>query len=316
MQKLIYSILLALVSINLQAMSLFTEERFSTFDEETSFVVFQKYDNGADDDSIRARYSFEYLFAKSEPENNKNIDIGFSYTGEFDFYIFTRNSGPVINRTNNPALNFRYNLDNSDFSTNFLNISTVGFSLEHRSNGQVTSVYAKERRSGQYNTQVALTNGDHEYFDGLSREADYITLKTNLQVGYNHKDEYKCDATLLCADVWLSYKIYIQDGSSITWGKDALSNTSIKDYDIFRVRAINTFEIFTQSVTVETDYRLGNEYFKTDSIDLGISVPYEIDTTYKVPFYLRFHSGPMDRLSNYTKNYNSIAFGLVFTYDE
>lgn len=92
---------------------------------EPSHMLFNKAQN--DEWAIRAHYSFQYSIYPTRREvpceqvrfADANLltlvepayDIYFSYTGEFDFYAGTRPSGPVVNRTSNPALHARFQND-------------------------------------------------------------------------------------------------------------------------------------------------------------------------------------------------------------
>ena len=62
--------------------------------------------------------------------------------------------------------------------------------FEHRSNGQVTEADEKitdptSADFGRYKTQIAFENDDHEYFDGLSRGANYLSLTFPVNLGSN-----------------------------------------------------------------------------------------------------------------------------------
>lgn len=315
---------------NNESNRLINTDRFVPFEEETSYLILQ--DTGGDERSWEGRYAFEYILYNCELGNKKGnickkrpdlFEFTFSYVGEFDFYALTRYSGPVINRISNPAFNIRYKPNKESWPSDYLTLYMFGVSAEHRSNGQVTSVYDKDTdvnstTSGQYNTQIAYENNDRYYFDGISRGADYVTAKLNIQIGKNSATKESCNSNIGCFDVGLSYKYYIHDNNDITWGELVGSDTGVEDYDIFRVKVINMFKtplpfLVNHKTTLELDYTVGKKGLKTDSYDVSITVPVQFFGL-KLPMYARFHNGPMDRLSDYTKEYNSLGIGLVFTH--
>ena len=285
-------------------------ERFQPYD--TNYALMQ----GTKDDerAVEVQYSFKYLFYNCEfweaeslvgcTSNNK-AKLFFSYTGEFDFYMGTRESGPVINRVSNPALHFR--VDDTDENPI---IDWVDFGVEHRSNGQVVDVNEVDNDPasptfGQFLTQIEYQAGNHKYFDTLSRSANYINLAMGVET----------DAT---RRIKFSYKFYFNDDSNITWGPLAGTDTEIDDYDLLNIDYSETFDIGFQhfpELTFGVEYVIGREGFDTDSVDINLIIPWEMDGKgWQIPFLIRAHIGPMDRLSDYTQSRNSIGFGVAFSY--
>lgn len=268
-----------------------------------NYVIWQNTDD--DEDAMEAHYSFRYrLFdcQKDEEtvEGESAVDeskfyVDFSYTGEFDFYLGTRSSGPVINRLSNPAFHFIWEY----YQSNVINYFDIG--LEHRSNGQVTDadefIGVPGTSTFRYRTQLAYENNDHEYFDTISRSANYISFVA----GNNSSEDYKWS---------VGYKYYINDESNITWGGLAGSDVNVEDYDLINLDF--STKLFGDTA-LSVSYLLGRELFSTDSIDIGLYIPPNSDDGgWNVPFYIRAHFGPMERLSDYTKSSYSIGVGVIF----
>jgi hypothetical protein len=282
-----------------------------------------------DEQALEVQYSFKYALYDCQRYNEKGwfgcgkdartkLSGFFSYTGKFDFYMFTRNSSPVINRTSNPALhaNLEHEHNNGLFAWGDLGI-------EHRSNGQVVEVNTKDTNPasptfGQYQTEIEYQKGNHEYFDRLSRDANYF----NLAIGVKRMSEPNPKAIWLDrkteTNLDLGVKLYFTDDSDVTWGKYAGTGSRFKDFDLVRLRAHHTVKGLHNKfpeIIVGLEYLIGRKAFSTDSLDLYLIAPFiSKNGGWEIPLMLKGHLGPMDRLSDYTRSVNSIGVGLVFSY--
>ena len=311
----------------------FEKTRFTPF--EPSFLLpaqKSKPANGqADDRAMEARFSFQYIvfncnlsFKGPSEKCNENADtfeLSLSYTGEFDFYMGTRESGPVINRISNPALNFGWKLKDKRWKSSAFSFSKLGFSIEHRSNGQVVDVDdtitdESSPDAGMFLTQIEFEQGNQEYFDSLSRGANYVNLKSRFHVGHNSKNAALCNSRFSCVNIWADYKLYFSDDSNITWGRLANSGVNIEDYDLLRIILSNTFNVtrYDHPITLSFDYTIGKKLTETDSFDINVVIPLRL-AGWNVPLLFRYHHGPMDRLSDYTREYESIGLGLYLYSD-
>lgn len=309
--------------------------RFSAY--QPNYAIYQATED--DDNSIEVHYSFKYLLTRPDciseyRYKNKSASDAltcinaykqrsewyFSYTGEFDFYMGTRDSGPVINRISNPAFHRRQYLGNR-YIWDRASISWFDIGIEHRSDGQVIDVDDKVNdpssvNNGRFKTQVELENGNREYFDALSRGANYISLEAKMNIGDAHKLKKECDKTITCFEFWASVKpIYLTHDSNITWGPLANSNVKISDYDRFKFIIADTFNTgwsLIPKIELGGEWVLGDELLKTDSQDISVFLPLRIKDGWKIPLYIRAHFGPLSTLSDYTKEQNSIGIGLKF----
>ena len=293
-------------------------DRFKTHGRFNNYAVWQ--DTDRDDGSLQVGYSFKYNFFDCEVGYKVNVDrlttckdsatakfYGyFSYTGEFDFYMGTRTSGPVINRTSNPAFHGLW-----EFTEKGGVFDWIDLGIEHRSNGQVIDAGERDDRSGsptigEFLTEIEFQNGNREYFDAISRGANYLSLAIG-----RHQVQREFGWSL-------SFKHYFNHESEITWGDLAGKDVSIEDYDILRFGYSDSFDLGFDSsfpeITLALEYILGEELEKTDSMNLMIVLPYRTDDGWDIPWTLRIHRGPMDRLSNYTESIDSIGLGVTFSY--
>ena len=264
--------------------------------------------NEHDDNALEASYSFAYIWFDCRRDNTKtelkdnwetckstrefNFTSYLSYTGQFDFYLGTRNSGPVINRVSNPALHFQ--VLPSQKNKYFFDYIDLG--IEHRSNGQTTEIDETDRR-GILQTQRAYENGDYAYLDGISRGANYISLAIGADISKAFNWE-------------VSIKNYWSQDSDVNWG--SIKNDAVKfsDYDLVNLSFSYSFE----KIKLATKYTFGHEFTDTDSIEFIAFLPYS-NNRLKIPFILKVHFGPMENLSNYTDSVINFGIGIALSFE-
>lgn len=321
-------------------------ERFQPY--KMNYAIWQN--TSSDESAAEVQYSLKYNLTNIEIEDNMH-NVYLAYTGKFDFYMGTRESGPVINRVSNPSIHYRYGFHTGKKSTCWIDSEleyyspppTVGdtkespsafptyqkytkcntwwidFGIEHRSNGQVTDVATKDTNPasttfGKYIAQIEYEKGNHKYFDGISRGANYVSITPSWKYTDLDRNGIKYDRDKL----ELESKIYFTNDSNITWGPLAGSDRRFSDYDLVRVLYSHTHALYfdhLKDVTMGFEYVIGAKGFATDSIDLFLVVPwYSKTAAWKIPFFVKSHFGPMDRLSNYTQSMRSVGFGLALAY--
>lgn len=267
-----------------------------------TYIVGQSTKDEDNDWALEVQYSFKYIFADDILDNN--FDFFMSYSGEFDFYLSSRESGPVINRFSNPAAHFQW----EEYPIPFIHKARIPYvdrydvGLEHRSNGQVTDATEKNA-NGEYLTEINYQQGSYEYFDGVSRSANYLSFAFG--GGLPEKLRYA-----------FGLKLYVFDEESeITWGHLAGSASQFSDYDrvtfscAYQLAQFSWDSINLQPPVLTVDYRMGDELLKTDSVDIGILLPLAFGDLH-IPLFLKTHFGPMERLSDYSTPITSYSIGL------
>jgi len=296
--------------------------RFHPYKDNEVLIVQQT--SGGDEKALAGNFSFRYDFFNCSNKPGKflkqtlcpsqevgGMNIFVSYTTAFDFYMYetgndtVRASKPIINRLNNPAIHFVW--ENTDLSQA---IGWWGVSFEHRSNGQVISADLKNA-AGEYLTQVEYNQGKHEYFDALSRSGNYITLALG---GKGLTDQ---------GTFFISYKLYVlqqDEEASITWGSLAGTQTKFSDYDRLTLSFSERFDepIFKSvldSIGLGLDFTIGDKGLADASIDLKLTIlSGSKSDSWSIPWYLKIHNGPMERLSDYSTPYYSLGLGIDFDY--
>ena len=293
-----------------------SSERFEPFGD--NYVIYNTMRNNGwarhDESALRAHFSLKYtlcgpqLVRRTIPEKAgagearsptfcpkgptaEQIELFAAYTGEFDFYANTRNSGPVINRVSNPAFFARAPLHlvtHGDPASN----DSIELGIEHRSDGQVTDVTAPRDVE---RARAAYAAGDRYFFDTVSRGANLVSVAL---------DQF--DAVGVTGlELRTKLRLYINQDSAITWGPLADRGRRFSDYDRVQLRAGYSIEGFGRC---EITWRVGDKGLSTSSVTLGWQAPSKW-----LPIYARAHFGPMNTLSNYTQRQDSIGIGLRFT---
>jgi len=268
---------------------------------------------GHDESAVRAHYSLKFTFcgpkfSRSRPvanepddptrtptlcpqgEKSSQLELFAAYTGEFDFYAGTRESGPVVNRVSNPGLFVRIPL------RLYLPSLAQGddhaeLGIEHRSNGQVGDVTSAR---GTEAAQRAYQARDRQFFDAISRGADYISLSARLF------DRFGDDRVELRSKL----RLYLNQDAAVTWGPLANAGRRFSDYD--RLQLMGAIHPRGWG-RWELQWRVGDRGLATDSFDLGWQAESK-----SFPLYIRLHRGPMNTLSNYTQRQDSVGIGIRF----
>lgn len=292
--------------------------RFMPYDR--SYAIWQWTES--DDQAMEVQYSLKYILYDCRGDGDEHLfgccnddasklNLFFSYTGQFDFYVGTRGSGPVINRLSNPALHLSYDKLKEKSENPDQTKWSVDLSVEHRSNGQVVDPREVDSDPaspsfGKYKTQIEYENHNREYFDRISRGSNYFKL-----AWLHNLPETE-------ADIELSGKAYFTNESAVTWGKYASSNVKFSDFDLFQIKLRD--QVFTSyshipTTIVALEYTIGEKGFATDSLDVFLTFPFFSHRNgWSLPFFVKAHTGPMERLSDYSRPTRSIGVGLSFLY--
>lgn len=242
---------------------------------------------------LQGHFSLGYSFKRTT-----HTDVLFTYTGEFDFYVFDRNSGPVVNRLNNPALHY---VRLPTFSENNKNKLTpiLDFGLEHESDGQVQEVATTAEATL---AQANYDSGNRPFFDQISRGSNFFSVSGRIPEG---GDWFLPPIMSLQATA----RIYLTQDYDVTWGPHANEVSKLSDYNLLRLRAgLHKWGRW------ELQWTVGKSGFKHDSFD----VLWQIDSSgdankLVIPLFIKYHHGPLNILSNYTQPQDSISIGWRFS---
>jgi hypothetical protein len=296
-----------------------------------TYLVYQWTEG--DDRSIEVQYSFRYPFVdclvgeRGNEDDSKawykcNRDSFFqwhfdlSYTGEFDFYVGSRGSSPVINRTSNPGVRAHGIFNRRDSFRIDLDVA-----LEHRSNGQDRDAEERDPNTGEYvaaQMYQALSSPDSRtseaartYFDRISRSSDFVRVSSALDTrALFGRQRVRGE---------ISGKFYVipsDHEAKVTWGDHANDpSTHFSQYDLVEVSGAYRLGFsegsFFEFVEAAVDYKLGRGLFGTDSVDVSMLFPYVARKyVWVIPLFIQAHLGPMERLSDHTRSVFSFAAGV------
>lgn len=254
----------------------------------------------SDEDDSYARFKVSIKYPLSECKNVNdaaacdNVDglWYFAYTGTYDFFVETSNSGrkssPVVSRLQNPGLfyKWKFNKDNS----NALKAASVGWF--HESNGQQISdpdifkntAYASDYVSRGWDYLGVDLKFKNKLFDSINDiHTYYLRLK------------YFCDCQALgAADR--------EDDVSIFGITD---NVKIEDYDGFRFLIRNEIsKSFNYALSVRTGTR---------NADAFSNLSYQAELTFDVggwPISLMYFDGYGKNISTYHMKSKYWGIGL------
>lgn len=255
---------------------------------EPSYLVIKSHASGSNKftrnyTSINAHFSFSYDFYYPKSELWKLFG---SYTGEFDFYYTTRESDPVINRLNNPALHIR--LADKFSWTEKLKADYIDLAIEHKSNGQTKSIDFKNLAEAN----AAYKSGEERYFDDFDMGDNYFS--TELKFRQSRQSFY------------IKLKLYPENKEEeINWGDLAGKQVTIEDFDRWRLLYAARQKNGNQ---FSAEWTIGDRWFKSDSFNFD----YMFNVKNALPLYIRYHSGPLETQSNYSYPVDSIAIGIKF----
>ncbi len=303
----------------------------------TNYVLSQRTDD--DDGSLEATYAFRFMFTGENLDESSRwaeplapceswrecTTTYFKYRGLFDFYFGTRRSGPVIHRINNPALEARRYFNRPLLSS--LYVRHVSVSVEHLSNGQDTDVSDGEDPDDFFGLRGAALaqrfferNPNSAFFDTISREVDFVGLSGAFRLGpdaarYNPSTG-QCRASSACVDLTLRWRPhYIHDDNPVVWGPSPWRTSEMADFDVVKIGVAKRW-LFAhggfgpQGLGIELEWTVGETFNDGDSLDVGVTLPFQFHRKLTLPVYVRWHRGPLNNLSNYSRPQNALGIGF------
>lgn len=266
-------------------------ERFVPFDVNYLTYASPKYDYN--DRPLEAQVSLRYNFW-----NNQRLYMHF--TNRFDFYLKTRESSPVVVRDERIGVRWIFNTDMFGLLEEGDGLIEAG--ITHWSNGQRTVVtdditapngVTKEKYLKAYKiykkSGTSESDSARDLVDSLSRSRNYIDLSATFRNFEN-----------LTLSVGGKVDVLRGDTEDKVYG-NIDPDANFRHYDSFTFATkydIRKFSFIYQ-------LRIGEMFLATDSHDF--SIRYNKDG---FPLFIRYHHGPFQRLSDYTRPIDSIAIGF------
>lgn len=241
----------------------------------------------ADDGETHVEFSISVKYPLRKISRNK--EIYFTYTGDYDFYLFTRESAPIVSRRQNPGLFLEHK---------FRGEETAGFQRYrlgwyHESNGQNVETKA---------AYDAVSNPD----DHISRGWDYLEFELKHKLSIQNNDlflyagvHYYCDCQ--------AFGLLPNREDRIFW-ETVDEQPDIRDYNglKFILNYITPNKKDRYSVMVRTG---------TNDLDALSNISYKVEAVIKlldVPFNVFYFEGYGMNISTYHVRESYWGAGLNF----
>ncbi|WP_196159353.1 hypothetical protein [Reinekea sp. G2M2-21] len=269
--------------------------------------------------SYNSRSSIAYLACLDE--KNLNPDkwskrFFFGMTGMFDFYLITRDSGPVINRISNPGIYLEFYTPYQFFSPSESEShqeKSLLFGLEHRSDGQVLDETDEDGEPvpTQFNDKGepiayvldditdAFNSNDHQALDSLGQGANFVSIN------YSRYFEPTIGGEVYGYELNVK-PFWFPDNGNRFW--IAGKNVGFKGYDMIGGK-VSVEGMFGSALSGSASVRTGTLLLDGISGDLQLTWDICIRGT-SFPLQLRTHLGPMDYLAHYSTSTFSVGLGL------
>lgn len=289
-------------------------------------TVYFDYGRGNDlDGNIDVQYSFRFLM--SDPKNLEEDEISFesavTFSGEFDFYAATRDSGPVIGRRYNPGVRFQY------VHAQKRGLIALNFSVEHESNGQVidtldtieASKIAFQERYAQNHPNIADSYYYEMASDSVSRSTEVFgavggTYRFNLSnVAWN-----ECESDFECFELSVKFRKGAGFEDEVFWDP-RMRNAKLKEHQgsLIALRSgwgtEGLFDFLAEKQSLSVVYRTGEVFGgspgKRNTWDIHYTIEAKI-FSYSLPILFSYHHGYLEELSlySYKNSYWRIGFLL------
>lgn len=291
--------------------------------------VFIDYGRGNSlDRHLDIQYSFRYLF--TEPESLKNEgdflhEWAFTYTGEFDFYAGTRDSGPVIGRRYNPGVRYQWRVaQDSGFVA-------LNASIEHESNGQViNSENAVKASTISLQGQYEANNPDvpSNYYlematDSVSRSTEYfLSVGGVYRLNFSSANWNTCDKEWSCFDIISKFRKGDGFEDDVFWD-EAMTDAKLKEHQgtelvlFSRWLPKNAFSFLDGPRTISVSYRTGEVFGGKPGNKGTWDISYSFNLSpwegWDLPLMIQYHHGYLEELSRYS--YSTSFWRVGFNLD-
>lgn len=270
---------------------------------------------------LDAQISISYLLTEPDIQefdmSNSKADWNLALAGtiEFDFFVGSRNSSPVVGRRYNPSLQYYYSLNQPKRWQEWR------LSFEHESNGQSTdNIQTLNELARSFSRQYRDNRNvsAEELFD-LATET--ISLSNNfVSVGgvyrFSTSDDAKiCDEKLLCVDLHFKLRQQvlgdIQNGEFRTFEN---RNDRLKDYQGTKLSLTSRWSKESRiNLTIRTGQLSGGSPLKNNTMELNYFYIWNVGE-FDIPLSLSYRTGYLEELYNYSNKSSTLKIGLNFLY--
>lgn len=286
---------------------------------EGSYVYFD-YGRGNDlDGHLDVQYSFRYLFTQPHTFNaeDEDYEVSFTFSGEFDFYMLSRDSGPVIGRRYNPGIMYQH------LAAKKSGLIVYNFSFEHESNGQVVdtpNTLFSLQRDFKNRYQERYPNLDDSYYldmatDSVSRSTEiFAAIGGVYRINVDDTEWFACNNSISCFEIYFKFRDSLGDVEDDVFWDGQSTNAHLIEHQGSQLSLYSGFNNNIQSLTLiyRTGQIFGGNPGQKNTWDINYTHNLKISDNFYLPVILSYHYGYLEELSNYSEKTSYFSMGLFF----
>ncbi|WP_105166587.1 hypothetical protein [Pseudoalteromonas sp. T1lg23B] len=293
--------------------------------------IYVDYGRGNDlDGALDVQYSFKYVFGRDmnfEKEGDFDWNAAFSFSGEFDFYLGTRNSGPVVGRRYNPGLQLAWGTVKRD------GVIEWRLSLEHESNGQTTDslpTLLSIARDNKAEYAQDHPDIDNYYYlqmatETVSRGSDFLAVGGVYRVNLNNVAYQDCHSKLSCFDIHLKFRKVLGDPEDEVFWDVTKRLDQLEDYQGTDITFVSQFSIedrifkllggpSTLSLRYRSGEIWGGDMGTNNTFDLSFTSHLHVTSEVQLPIIFSYHAGYLEELYKYSEKAHYLRVGLALNF--
>lgn len=269
------------------------------------------------DGHLDVQYSFRYLFTNPKRllQGESDYEVSFTFSGEFDFFASTRDSGPVIGRRYNPGVMYQKVYAESEGWVAF------SFGIEHESNGQTIdtpkTLYSqmqanKNRYSNRY------PNLENSYYlemstDGISRSTEVFgAIGAVYRMNLRDTRWDLCKMDIRCFELYFKFRDSWGDvEDDVFWAPEQEAN--LLEHQGTQLAIYTGFEgEQSLSLVYRTGQLNGGKPGEKNTWDLSYTNNIQFSNDWSLPLIVSYHYGYLEELSLYSEKSSYFSIGLYF----
>lgn len=304
----------------------YQQRRFRQYENNTLLL---DYVNGSKvDKHIDAKLSIAYLLTapdrvEYDGKEQSDWNLAFSASVEFDFFMATRHSGPVVGRRYNPGLQYYYSMNKTEGWQEYR------FSIEHESNGQATESRATLNRiTNDFLAEYAdtpdfdLNKASELAEETISMGNNFVSVGGVFRFNNQKLNTQMCDTQLSCFDIHIKLRdnTLITDENSGNFRSLEAEDQNLSEYQGISLSYLNRFDFAEkQDITIELNYVTGQinggKPGKHNTFKANIYYNWKLNNDKLiVPLVASCQTGYMHDLYNFAQKKTECTFGFHFIY--
>lgn len=222
----------------------------------------------------------------------KRSRLYFNYNGKYDFYVFSRDSSPIISRRQNPGLMYEYQRP----PVSHFHLQSIKTGYFHESNGQTVDTIEEYR---------TIDNAA----DYVSRGWDYIPLALKFAVSQNRHGFFGNFYADVEGRYFLDKQLFRHDREDEIFWEPVDVQPRIEDYDGIRAELSTVFILpYIEAREIKFSATL-----RTGSREFNLSQRYEATfRLFDLPLYVYYFRGYGIELATYHEKGTTYGIGIEF----